>query len=61
MHNPITNKSIVRRDVKFQEDKLWDNQTSEMILDHIPSINEGNQVEATRQPSSPPRPSRLHA
>jgi hypothetical protein len=40
LYNPITKKLIVSRDVKFQEDKSWDNQTNEIIVDHIPSIQE---------------------
>jgi hypothetical protein len=59
LYNPITKKLIVSRDVKFQEDKSWDNQTSEMIVDHIPSIQEDKQVEATGQQASPPRLPRL--
>jgi hypothetical protein len=38
MYNPITKKLIVSRDVKFQEDKSWDNQTSEILVEHIPYI-----------------------
>jgi len=54
MYNPITKKLRVRRDVKLQEDKSWDNQTSEMIIDHIPFIQEDKQVEATWQLDYPP-------
>jgi len=59
LYNPITKKLIVSRDVKFQEDKSWDNQTSEILVDHIPSIQEDKQVEATGQQASPPRLPRL--
>jgi hypothetical protein len=38
LYNLITQKLIVSRDVKFQEDKYLDNQTSEMIVHEIPSI-----------------------
>jgi hypothetical protein len=38
MYNLITKKLIVSKNVKFQEDKSWDNQTSEMIVDQVPSI-----------------------
>jgi hypothetical protein len=39
LYNLVTKKLLVSRDVKFQEDKFWDNQTNEIILDHIPSIH----------------------
>jgi hypothetical protein len=38
LYNPITKKLIVRRDVKFQEDKYWDNQIKEIIVDWNYSI-----------------------
>jgi hypothetical protein len=38
LYNLVTKKLIVSRDVKFQEDKSWDNQTNEIIVDQIPSI-----------------------
>ena len=41
--------------MKFQEDKYWDNQKSEIIVDQIPSIHEYKEVEATGQQYSPPR------
>jgi hypothetical protein len=50
---------IVSIDVKFQEDKSWNNQTSEMIVDQIPSIQEDKQVDATGQQASRTRLSRL--
>jgi len=42
MYNPITKKLIVIRDVKFQDDKSWDNQTSEILVAQFPSIQEYN-------------------
>jgi hypothetical protein len=59
LYNPITKKLIVSRDAKFQEDKSWDNQTSEILVEKIPSIQEDKQVEATRKQASPPKLSRL--
>jgi len=38
LYNPITKKLIISRYVKFQEDKSWDDQTSEILIEHIPSI-----------------------
>jgi len=45
LYNPITKKLIVRRDVKFQEDKSWDNQTSEILVEQIPSKQEDKKVD----------------
>ena len=47
LYNHITKKLIVTRDVKFQEEKSSDNQTSEILVDQIPSIQEDKQVETT--------------
>ena len=52
LYNPIT-KKIIRRDVKFQEDKSWDNQTSEIIFEQIPSIHEDKKVESIGHQPSP--------
>lgn len=40
LYNPITKKLIVSRDMKFQEDKSWDNQRSEILVEQIHSIQE---------------------
>jgi hypothetical protein len=45
--------------VKFQEDKSLDNQTSEMIVNQVLSIEKYKQVEAIGQKDSPPRIPRL--
>ena len=59
LYNHVTKKLIVRKDVKFQEDNSWDNQTNEIIVDNIPSIKEDKQVKSTGQQVSPPRLPRL--
>jgi hypothetical protein len=59
LYNPVTKKFVVRRDVKFLEEKSWSDQENETMDNQNPLLQIDEHVESLGQQVPPPRLPRL--